>query len=132
VNIDLTHPYFITKRCIWLTWTLTSVHPDPFQALLTKEHTRKKQTHTDKVYDGHRVKSISQRSWYSKKYLVNTRSFTPSPWWVFVRKRGYVRVYTCVGERTHECNWMYIYFDLHIYIYIHTYMYTYIYIWICM
>jgi len=47
VNIDLTHPYFITKRCIWLTRTLTSAHPDPFQALLTKQHTTKKPTHTE-------------------------------------------------------------------------------------
>ena len=46
VNIDLTHPYFITNKCIWLTRTLTSVHPDPFQALLTKQHTTKKPTHT--------------------------------------------------------------------------------------
>jgi len=84
------------------------------------------------VYDGHRVKSISQRSWYSKKYLVNTRSFTSSPWWVFVRKCVYVRVYTCVGERTHGCNWLYVYFDLHIYNYIHIYIYTYLYVCICM
>jgi len=55
VNIDLTHPYFITNKCIWLTRTLTSVHPDPFQALLTKQHSTKKPTHTNKVYDGHRV-----------------------------------------------------------------------------
>ena len=33
LNIDLTHPYFITKRCIWLTRTLTSVHLDPLQAI---------------------------------------------------------------------------------------------------
>ena len=56
-------PKLHNKRCIWLTRTLTSIHADPFQALLTKEHTRKKQTHTDKVYDGHRVQSISRRSW---------------------------------------------------------------------
>ena len=49
VNIDLTHQYFITNRCKWLTRTLTSFHGDQFQALLTKQHTRKKQTHTDKV-----------------------------------------------------------------------------------
>ena len=49
VNIDLTHPYFITNRCKWLTRTFTSFHGDQFQALLTKQHTRKKQTHTDKV-----------------------------------------------------------------------------------
>jgi len=51
----LTLTYFITKRCIWLTQTLTSVHPDPFQALLTKQHATKKPTHTDKVHNGHRV-----------------------------------------------------------------------------
>ena len=49
VNIDLTHPYFITNRCKWLTRTFTSFHGDQFQVLLTKQHTRKKQTHTDKV-----------------------------------------------------------------------------------
>ena len=49
VSIDLTHPYFITNRCKWFTCTLTSFHGDQFQALLTKQHTRKKQTHTDKV-----------------------------------------------------------------------------------
>jgi len=55
MRIDLTHPYLVTKRCIWLTRTLTCVHPDPFQALLTKQHTTKKPTHTNKVYDSHRV-----------------------------------------------------------------------------
>ena len=49
VNIDLTHPYFITNRCKWLTRTLASFHGDQFQAILTKQHTRKKETHTDKV-----------------------------------------------------------------------------------
>ena len=43
------YPYFITNRCKWLTRTLTSFHGDQFQALLTKQHTRKKQTHTNKV-----------------------------------------------------------------------------------
>ena len=43
---------------------------------------------------------------------------------MFVPKRMYVCVYTCVGQRTQKCNWIYIYIDLHIYIYI--------YIWICM
>ena len=37
---------WITK---WFTRTLTSFQGDQFQALLTKQHTRKKQTHTDKV-----------------------------------------------------------------------------------
>ena len=49
VNIDLTHPYFITNQCKWLTRMLTSFYSDQFQELLTKQHTRKKQTHTDKV-----------------------------------------------------------------------------------
>jgi len=49
VNIDLNHPYFLTNRCKWLTSTLASFHGDQFQALLTKQHTRKKQSHTDKV-----------------------------------------------------------------------------------
>jgi len=49
VNIDLTHPYFITNRCKWLTRTLTSCHGDQFQALLTKQHTRKKETNNAKV-----------------------------------------------------------------------------------
>jgi len=48
-------PILHNKRFIWWTRTLTSVHPDPFQALLTKQHTTKKPTHTDKMYDGHRV-----------------------------------------------------------------------------
>jgi len=39
----------ITKRRIWLTQTLTSVHPDPFQALLTKQHTSKKPTNTKRL-----------------------------------------------------------------------------------
>jgi len=39
VNIDLTHPYFITTA----TCTLTSFHGDQFQALLSKQHTKKKQ-----------------------------------------------------------------------------------------
>jgi len=60
---SLTLTYFITKRCKWLTRTLTSVHPDPFPALLTKQDTRKKQTHTDKLYNGHRVKSIWRMCW---------------------------------------------------------------------
>jgi len=49
VNIDLTHPYFITNRYKWRTRTLTSFHGDQFQALITKQLTRKKQTYADKV-----------------------------------------------------------------------------------
>jgi len=62
VHIDLTHLYFITNRCKQLTRTITSFHGGQFQALLTKQHTRKKQTHNDKMWTGHRVKSISRRS----------------------------------------------------------------------
>ena len=51
-----------------------------------------------------------------------------SPWWVFVPKRVYVCVYTCVGQRTQKCNWIYIYIDLHVYIYIHLNWYVYIYV----
>jgi len=57
---------------------------------------------------------------------MNTWVFTPSPWWVFVPKRVYVRVYTCVGQRTQKCNWICIYITLHIYIYVHLNLYVYI------
>jgi len=61
-------------------------------------------------------------------YLVNTRFFTPSPWRVFVPKRVYVCVYTCVEQRTQKCNWIYIHIDLHVCIYVHLNLYVYIYV----
>jgi len=61
--------------------------------------------------------------------IVWILDYPPSPMCVFVRKRVYVRVPTCVelvGERTRECDWIYkfVYIYVSIYIYIHIYIYT--------
>jgi len=48
--------------------------------------------------------------------------------WVFVPKRVYVCLFSCVGQRTQKCNWINIYINLHTYIYIHLNLYVYIYV----
>jgi len=131
VDIDLAHLHFITHTSKWLTRTLTFVHWDLLQTLFTKQHTRKKETHTDREHDGHRTKSVSRRSWWCKNYSMNTRFFTPPRRCVFVHKRVYVCVYTFVGEQTHNCNWIYIFVYLFMYIYICIYTYEFVYIYIC-
>jgi len=79
VNIDLTHPYFMTKRCILLTRTLTSVDPDQFQALLAKQHTRKKQTHWQSVRWTQSQEYFKEELIWRKNYLVNTPAFWVPP-----------------------------------------------------
>jgi len=46
VNIDLTHPYFITNRYKWLTRTLTSFHGDKFFKRFSQNNTQERNKHT--------------------------------------------------------------------------------------
>jgi len=128
---------------------LASVHRDLLQALSTKNtRARKKHTLTKTTMDTESI-MFKRGLEYAKKilsYSVNTRYFTHPRMCVCVRKHVYVCLYTCVGERTHECNEIYkyvcnymcvyiyinIYMYVHIYvcIYIYTYIYIYIYIYI--
>ena len=72
--ISSTHPYFITNRCKWLTCMLSSFHGDQFQVLLTKQHIRKKQTHTDKLKN-----RWTQSQEYFKEELIVAKSFSEYP-----------------------------------------------------
>jgi len=62
VFIDPTHPFFISKRSKRLTYMLASVHRDLLQALFTKQHTKRKETHTNKDHNEHRVNNVSGRT----------------------------------------------------------------------
>jgi len=112
VVIDPTHPYFIEQRSKPLTLTLASFRRDLLQALFTKQHTRKKETHTNRDHDHHRdTESIMFQGGLdgAKKnisFSVKARFLTHPPMCVFGHKHVYVCVYTRVGERKHECNWI--------------------------
>jgi len=45
----------------------------------SQNNSQERNKHADKVYDGHRVKSISRRSWWWKNYLVNSQAFWVPP-----------------------------------------------------